>query len=165
MTALDQLIASHDATHREFARAVSRGDKSGANAANRDLINIGEQIDASAYSTIAEIDQQLAQVQGMSPELRHRTRQLQAQAAQLGRITYDQIDNSVRQAELKTAAASSRSAMSVSHAVLIIFITAALAFITGYHRIVLTIGIVLLFIFYKPFSASVRWQELIGSVQ
>lgn len=165
MTALDQLIASHDATHREFARAVTRGDKSGAAAANRDLINIGEQIDVSAHRTIVDINQQLAQVQAMSPELLHRTRQLQAQAAQLGRLTYDHIDNSIRQAELETAAASSRSAMSVSHAALIIFITIALAIITGYYRIILIIGIFMLFIFYKPFSASVRWQDLINSVQ
>jgi len=165
MTALDQLIASHDATHREFARAVSRGDKSGAAAANRDLINIGEQIDVSANNTIATINQQLAQVQAMSPELRHRIRQLQAQAAQLGRLTHDRIDNSVRQAELETAAVSSRSAMSVSHATLIIFITFALAFITGYYRIVLGIAIILLFIFYKPFSASVRWQSLASAFQ
>jgi len=129
------------------------------------LFNLGEQIDESAHSTIVDIDQQLAQVQAMSPELRHRTRLLQAQAAQLGRLTHDHIDNSTRQAELDTAAAGSRSAMSVSHAALIIFITCALAFITGYHRVILTIGIILLFIFYKPFSASVRWQGLVDSVQ
>lgn len=165
MTALDQLIASHDAAHREFARAVSRGDKSGAAAANRDLINIGEQIDTSAHNTIMDIDQQLAEVRGMSPELRHRTRQLRAQAAQLGRLTHERVDNSVRRAEFDAAAAASRSAMSVSHAALIIFLTFALAFITGYHRLVLMIGIVFLFVYYKPFSASVRWQSLANAIQ
>jgi len=165
MTALDQLIVSHDVTHREYARAVSRGDKSGAAAANRDLINIGEQIDVSANNTISTIDHQLAQVQAMSPELRHRTRQLQAHAAQLGRLTHDRLDNSVRQAEFDTAANTSRSAMSVSHAALIIFITLALAFITGYHWVILVIGIILLFVFYKPFSASVRWQNLANAIQ
>jgi hypothetical protein len=165
MTALDQLIASHDATHREFARAISRGDKNGAAAANRDLINIGEQIDMSAHNTIAAIDQQLAQVQAMNPELRHRTRLLQAQAAQLGRLTHDHSDNSVRQTELETVVSSSQSAMSVSHAALIIFITCALAFITGYYRVILSCGIIMLMIFYKPFSTSVRWQSLINAVQ
>ena len=91
--ALDQLIATHDATHREFARAIARGDEAGVSAANRDLINIGEQLSVAAQQTVQDIDAELGRVEQMEPTLRQRARLLGAEAAELGRLARQQVDN------------------------------------------------------------------------
>ncbi len=158
--ALDQLIAAHDATHREYARAIARGDKEGAAAANRDLANLGEQLNDAANNTVVAINQQLSGVKAMEPALQKRARELGSEAAALGRLARNKADNSVRKAELEQSSAMSRAAISTTQAAFIMFVTMALAFITGWHKLIIAIGIFVVMVLYKPFSASVRWQKL-----
>lgn len=159
--ALDQLIAAHDATHREFARAIARGDEEGVNAANRDLINIGEQLSAAAQQTVQDIDANLAHVEQMNPALQQRARLLEAEAAELGRLTRRQVDNSVRSAEVAHSTETSLAAISTTRAAFILFITLAIAMITGWYKLVVIVGIITLLTMYKPFSVIIRWQRLL----
>ncbi len=159
--ALDQLIATHDATHREFARAIARGDKAGVSAANRDLINIGEQLNAAAQQTVQGIDTELDRVEQMEPALRQRTRLLGAEAAELGRLARRQVDNSARSAELANATETSLAAISTTRAAFILFLTLAIALVTGWHKLVAIAGIITLLVVYKPFSATIRWRRLL----
>lgn len=158
--ALDQLIAAHDATHREYARAIARGDKDGAAAANRDLANLGEQMDDAARNTVVRINQQLSGVRAMEPTLQQKARTLGSEAVSLGRLAREKIDNSVRRAELEQSSEMSRAAISATQAAFILFVTMAVAFVTGWHKSVIAIGILVVMALYKPFSASVRWQKL-----
>ena len=159
--ALDQLIAAHDATHREYAQSIARGDSAGAIAANRDLINLGEQLDAAAQQTIAEIDRDFAHAQSVQPELRERMRSLGGEAAELGRLSRETIGNSARSVELAQGAEASRAAISASQAIFLIFLICAVAFVTGYYRTTVAFGVLALMVVYKPFSATVRWQSLV----
>jgi hypothetical protein len=154
---LDQLIAAHDATHREFARAIARGDENGVNAANRDLINIGEQLNTAAQQTVQGIHANLAEVDQMKPALRQRTRLLEAEAAELGRLAQGHVDNSVRSAEFAHSTETSLAAISTTRAAFILFITLAIAMITGWYKLVVFVGIITLLAIYKPFSGTIRW--------
>jgi hypothetical protein len=163
-SALDQLIAVHDATHREFALSVARGDRQGMESATRDLNNIGEQLDQAARATMGAAESELSKIQSMQPELKQKMRELGAKAAALGRISRERVDNSTRTAELETASEVSRHDVSVSQAAFIIFVTIALALITGYHRSVAALGVLALIVVYKPFSAPIRWQSLLSTL-
>jgi hypothetical protein len=154
---LDQLIAAHDATHREFARAIARGDENGVNAANRDLINIGEQLNTAAQQTVQGIHANLAEVDQMEPALRQRTRLLEAEAAELGRLAQGHVDNSVRSAEFAHSTETSLATISTTRAAFILFITLAIAMITGWYKLVVFVGIITLLAIYKPFSGTIRW--------
>ena len=72
------------------------------------------------------------------------------------------MDNSVRSAELDNATETSLAAISTSRAAFILFITFAVALITGWHKLVAITGIITLLVVYKPFSATIRWRRLLG---
>jgi len=163
-TALDQLIAAHDATHREYARAISRGDKDGAASASRDLTNLGEQLDTAATNTVATIKRQLSSAKSMEPALQKQAHTLGAEAAELARLAGDNVNNTARKAELEQSSQISRDAVATAQAAFIIFVTMAVAFVTGYYRITIAVGIFILMVLYKPFSASDRWQSLYNAV-
>ena len=134
----------------------------GVTSASRDLNNLGEQLGTAAKSVAAAATQAIDRAQSAEPELRQRARLLGSQAEELGRLSRRRVDNSTRSVELQQSAESSRAAISVSQAAFIIFLTGALALITGYHGSIIAIGILVLMVVYKPFSASVRWQALLN---
>ena len=162
---LESLVSTHDATYREYATAIARGDMKGIEVAGKQLKMLGEQIGNAAESAVSSINAELNKVHSLTPEVQRRARDLTVEAANLGRLAREHIPSATMDAELEQSAERSRAAVSVSVAMFILFLTLAIAFLTGYYKPVVIIGLALIFLVYKPFSASFRWQELSKSLK
>ena len=157
---LDALISTHDATHREYSTALARGDAKGAEIAAKQLSVLGKKIDAAAQRDMNDIDAQIRKLEKMTPETQRQMRELSAQAASLGRLASEQLPMEQTNEELLQSREFANRELAKSMAMLILFLTLGIAFISGYYNVVVFIGIVCLFIVYKPFSTSFRWHNI-----
>ena len=157
---LGELLSTHDATHREYSTSIARGDSKGAEVAAQQLGKLGQQIDAAAQQDIAAIDSKLGQLESMTPEMQRQMRELSVQAANLGRLASEHYPSADMNEELRQARARASREGAKSMAMIVLFITLALALITGHYGVVIVIGMAALFLVYKPFSTSFRWHNI-----
>lgn len=157
---LSALISTHDATHREYSTALARGDSKGAKVAAAQLSALGKKIDIAAQNNINDIDAQIGQLESMTPEMQNQMRELSIQAATLGRLASEQFPSGQMSEELRQSRDRAHRETAKSMAMIILFITLVVAFITGYYGAVIVIGMATLFLVYKPFSTSFRWDNI-----
>jgi hypothetical protein len=157
---LGALISTHDATQREFSTALARGDSKGAEVAAAQLSALGKKIDIAAQDNISDIDVRIGQLESMTPEMQNQMRELSIQAATLGRLASEQFPSGQMSEELRQSRDRAHREVAKSMAMIILFITLIVAFITGYYSVVIAIGMTTLFLVYKPFSTSFRWHNI-----
>ena len=93
-------------------------------------------------------------------QILHRMRELSVQAANLGRLASEHYPSADMNEELRQARARASREGAKSMAMIVLFITLALALITGHYGVVIVIGMAALFLVYKPFSTSFRWHNI-----